>query len=300
MDEIVNIKEERKKHVSYSQFSGWLKCPYKFYLDNVKGLKVFEDSINTCFGTAMHNTLQLYIQTLYTKSFIEADTLELNKIFKSEFENEVVTKKVSVTEDEMTEFLFDGEDIIKAFSETSTRIKHFPSDKYEFIDVELEIDVPIKNNVNFVAYVDLVLKEKKTGDIKIFDFKTSTNGWNKYACADFTKLVQLFLYKAFYSKKFGVPLNKIDVEFFILKRRLYEKSNYPQSRIQNFIPNHGESVIKSACKEFIGFLNECFTPDGKYIDNVSKYPKNPGDKKKNCKYCPHKKVRCDQKQEMTN
>lgn len=293
MDDTVN----EKKHVSFSQFSWWLRCPHKFYLDYVKGLKKFEDSINTCFGTAIHETLQNYVKVLYTESLEKADSINLNKFFKESFEKELKRTELKYTEDEYTEFMFDGEDILDAFSKTATRIKHFPSDKYEFIDVELEVDMPIKNNVNFVAYIDLVLKEKKTGDIKIFDFKTSSVGWRTEK-DDFSKISQLLLYKAFYSKKFNIPLSKIDIEFFILKRKLFEGVNYPQNRIQNFTPPHSSPIIADAIKDFIQFLDECFTSDGKYIEDISKFPKNPGDRKKHCKYCPHKKIYCDQKQEL--
>jgi hypothetical protein len=293
MDDIVN----EKKHVSFSQFSWWLRCPHKFYWDHVRGMKEFEDSINTCFGTAMHEALQLYVKTLYTEGLEKADSIKLYDEFKKHFEIELKRTELKYTEDEYTEFMFDGEDIIEAFSKTAVRIKHFPSDKYEFVDVEMEIEMPIKNNVNFVAYIDLVLKERKTGDIKIFDFKTSSVGWRTEK-DDFSKISQLLLYKAFYSKKFNVPLNKIDIEFFILKRKLYENVNYPQNRIQNFTPPHSNIIIAETIKDFVQFLDECFTPEGKYIEDLSHYPKNPGDRKKNCKYCAHKKIRCDQKQEL--
>lgn len=297
MDDVIN-KEEKKKHVSFSQFSWWLKCRHKFYLDYVKGFKVFEDSINTCFGTAIHETLQLYIKTLYTESVEKADSINLYKNFKENFERELLDKNVKHTEDDLTEFTFDGQDILETFSKTANRIKHFPSDKYEFIDVELEMEMPVKNNVDFVAYVDLVLRNKSNGDIKIIDFKTSTNGWKDYQKDDYTKVSQLLLYKAFYSKKFNIPLHKIDIEFFIVKRKLYENVSYPQSRIQNYIPASSNAIIASTVNDFVEFLTECFTPDGKYIEDVTKFPKNPGEKKKNCAYCPHKKVRCNQKSEL--
>lgn len=296
MDEIIN--EKKKKNVSFSQFKDWLKCPHKFYLDKVKGLKQFEDSINTCFGTAIHETFQLYVKTLYKLGVEQADRIKMNKFFKHRFEKELKRTNLTFTEDEYTEFVFDGEDILTAFLKTAVRIKHFPRDKYEFVDIELEIVMPIKNNVNFIAYIDLVLREKTTGDIKIFDFKTSSNGWNQHQLKDYTKISQLLLYKAFYSKRFNVPLNKIDVEFFIVKRKLYENVSYPQSRIQSFVPRSNNSIIVSTVHDFIEFLNECFTPDGEYITDVKQYPKNPGDRKKHCTYCPHKKVNCDQKQEM--
>jgi hypothetical protein len=294
MDDKVN----EKKRVSFSQFSWWLKCPHKWYLDYVKGLKQFEDSVNTCFGTAIHETIQTYVKTLYTESVEKADSIELYKLFKETFERELKNTEVKHTEDEYTEFVFDGEDILKEFSETANRIKHFPKDKYEFVDIELEIEMPVKNNVNFVAYIDLVLREKKTGDIKIFDFKTSSNGWNDYMKDDYTKTSQLLLYKALYSKKFNIPLNKIDVEFFILKRKLYEGVSYPQSRIQLFVPPNSNPIVAGTVTDFAQFVSESFTQDGTYIEDVKNFPKNPGDRKKHCKYCPHKKINCDQKQEL--
>lgn len=294
-----DIKKDEKKNVSFSQFSWWLKCPHKWYLDYVKGLKQYEDSINTCFGTAIHETFQTYIKTLYTESVEKADAIDLYKMFREAFQRELTNGKVKHTEDDFTEFCFDGEDIIKEFSETATRIKHFPRDKYEFVDVELEIEVPVKNNVNFLAYVDLVLKEKNTGDIKILDFKTSSVGWNEGMKSDFSKVSQLYLYKAFYCKKYGVPLSKIDIEFFIVKRKLYEGVRYPQSRIQQFVPPSSGPIIADTINDFVVFLDESFTPEGKYIEDIGNYPKNPGERKKNCKYCPHKKIHCDQKQELT-
>ena len=57
-----------KKWVSFSQFSNWFNCRHRWYLDHVKGLREFEDNVNTCFGRAMNEGIQLYIETLYKKS----------------------------------------------------------------------------------------------------------------------------------------------------------------------------------------------------------------------------------------
>lgn len=293
MDEI-----KEKKHVSFSKFSTWLKCPHKFYIDQVKGLKEFEDNINTCFGTGMHNTVQYYIKTLYTESLEKAESINLFQYFKESFDIELKEKKIQYTEQEYDDFIYDGKNILTEFSKTSNRIKHFPHDKYEFVGIEMEIEIPIKNNVDFLAYIDLVLRDKKNGNIRIIDFKTSTNGWNSYSKDDTTKTPQLPLYKAMYSKKYGVPLEKIEVEFFILKRKLYEGVNYPQERLQLFIPPNKTVHVVNVIKTFSEFVSSCFNTDGTYKEDSSNYPKNPGNGKKNCKFCPHKKIRCDQKQEM--
>jgi hypothetical protein len=127
--------------------------------------------------------------------------------------------------------------------------------------------MPIKNNVEFVGFIDIVLKEKNKEYYKIIDFKTSSSGWNSYMKEDVSKLAQLHLYKSVYSKKFNVPLNSIEVEFFIVKRKLYENVSFPQSRIQIFRPAAGPTIIKESIKSFVEFLDYGFTPDGNYNEN---------------------------------
>lgn len=291
-------ENNNKKHVSFSQFSTYLSCPKQFYWDKVMGLKEFSDNINTCFGSSIHLVFQLYIKTLYTESLEKAEEIDCKTLFQEAFLNELTTKNIKYTEEDYNSYLTDGYNIILAFLHTPNRIKYFPAGKYEFIDVELKIDLPVKNNVDFVAYIDLVLKDKESGDVKIIDFKTSSLGWNKWQISDYKKLAQLLLYKALYSKKFNVPLNKIDIEFFIIKRKLYEDVSYPQSRIQTLVPQHNNKIIGEAMKDFIEFLDTCFTPTGNYIIEESTYKQNPGKSRKNCKYCSHAKVRCNQKQEL--
>ena len=85
-----------KKRVSYSQFSNYYNCPHRWYLDHPKGLRIFEDNVSTCFGTAIHETIQLYIETLYKKSSKEADEHNLHDIFKLNFNRELENKKVTI------------------------------------------------------------------------------------------------------------------------------------------------------------------------------------------------------------
>lgn len=290
--EKLKIEQDIKKAVSYSQFSTWYNCRYKFYLDKIKGLKEFEDNINTCFGTAMHETLQLYIKTLYQESVTKADSYDLHIIFKNRFLEELTNKKVNVEKNVLDEFCCDGNNIISSFIDIKNRMKYFPSQKYECISIEDEIILPIKNNVNFICYIDVILKEKATGRYKIIDIKTSTQGWNSYTKEDESKISQILLYKAFFSKKYNVNIDMIDVEFFILKRKLWENYNYPQSRIQTFVPKNDQKHIAKSLNLFSEFISECFTEEGGYIENDKNYLKNPG---KSCKFCPHKGKNCNGK-----
>lgn len=290
---IEETKEIKKKRVSFSQYSTFLKCPHKWYLDYVKNLRVKDDNINTTFGTAIHHAFQTYLDALYKKSVSEAESLDVKKLFLDKF-NEEVKKIKDYNDDEFTDFVFDGNDIIDTFLKSANRIKHFPHNEYELVGIEIPLEIPIKNNVEFVGFIDIVLKEKNKERYRIIDFKTSSNGWNQYQKEDVSKIAQLHLYKSVYSKKFNVPLNAIDVEFFIVKRKLYENATFPQSRIQVFKPAAGPTILKESINSFVEFLDYGFNADGTYNES-NQYIKVPGNAKKNCKYCTHYKKTCDGK-----
>jgi hypothetical protein len=287
------LKEIKKKRVSFSQYSTFLKCPHKWYLDYVKNLRVKDDNINTTFGTAIHHAFQTYLTSLYKEGVGIADSLDVKKLFLDKF-NEEIKKVKDVNEEEFTDFIFDGNDIIDTFCKSANRLKYFPTKDYELVGIEIPLEIPIKNNVEFVGFIDIVLKERDKEYYRIIDFKTSSNGWNSYMKEDVSKLAQLHLYKSVYSKKFNVPLNNIEVEFFIVKRKLYENATFPQSRIQIFKPSAGPTIIKESIKSFVEFLDYGFTQEGNY-NEVNEYIKVPGKAKKNCKYCIHHKTNCDGK-----
>lgn len=289
--------EIKKSRVSFSQFSTFLKCPKKWYYDYVLNLRKFEGSIHTAFGTAIHETFQEYLTLLYNKSVKDADSMNCLQFFKDAYDKEIVKlhdEGTEIDEDTYNEFYYNGDDIISTFLKTSNRLKHFPT-TYELVGIEIPLEIDMKNNVSFVGFIDIVLKEKNKEKYKIIDFKTSNSGWNKYMKEDETKFSQLLLYKSVYSQKFNVPLKSIEVEFFIVKRNLYENVSFPQSRIQTFVPPSGPTAIKESIQSFSEFLDYGFNPDGSY-NTDNEYPKYPGKAKKNCKYCLHYKNKCDGKE----
>ena len=286
----------KKKKVSFSQYSMWLKCPYSWKLNYLEGKRKTDLNMNIFFGTAIHHAIQVFLETLYTKGVAEAQELDLYALFETTLHQELEKEKekFTATEAELVEYKEDGHNIIQSITNSVNRMKYFPASKYEFIGVELPLDMEILNGVNFIAFVDLVLRDKTTGKYKIYDFKTSRMGWNNYMKEDEAKYSQILLYKAFYSRKFNVALSDIEVEFFILKRRLYENVSFPQNRIQTFVPTSTDSAVSDVLGGFIKFVQECFTSTGEF-NRDSYYPKIPGKAKKNCKYCAHYKDSCDGK-----
>ena len=182
------------------------------------------------------------------------------KIAKDQYGDEF-----EVTLEEMKEFFNDGCKIVDEFLKRKS--SHFPKKNTELVGIEVSLNYDLPKSMKFVGFMDVVLHNKQTGRIKIIDIKTATMGWNKYQKADKNKTNQLLLYKQFFSKEKEIPIDKIDVEYLILKRKLYENIQYPQKRIQVFSPASGKPSVNKVLTRLQEFIDECYDDDGKIIAN---------------------------------
>jgi hypothetical protein len=89
---------------------------------------------------------------------------------------------------------------------------------------------------------------------------------------------------------FKIPMGDIEVEFFIMKRKLLEDVGFPQNRIERFSPADGKMSVKEVETSFLEFINNGFTVSGEYNTN-GMFRKTPGKNKKSCKYCPFKTMK---------
>jgi hypothetical protein len=277
-----------QKTISYSQFSIFKECPHKWELLYKDGLQQYTSTIHTVFGTAMHEALQHYITIMFEQSAAAADRFNIEEYFEERFrENYLKEYKANnnthfSSSTEMREFFDDGVAIIDFFKKK--RGQYFSKRGWHLVACELPIVIQPDSrltNVIYKGYLDLVLYNENTNTFKIIDFKTSTRGWNDKTKKDEGKQFQLILYKNFFSKQFDIPEDNIEVEFFILKRKLWEESDYPQSRIQEFAPPSGKIKMKKAVTALNEFIEYSFNLDGTYKDNT--YSITPND---NCKFCP--------------
>jgi RecB family exonuclease len=288
------------KTVSYSQFSLYANCPKRWKLDYLDGLRTYEQNINTCFGSAFHKTLQNYLHILYNDSAKQADSMDLGENLKQaifEEYKESLTKngnKHYSTPQELSEFYLDGEAILKYFK--SHRRAYFTTKQHALVGIEVPLEMPLINNVTFNGFIDVVIKDEKNNRIKIYDIKTSTQGWNKYQKADITKTAQLILYKEFYGKQFNVDPEDVDVEYLIVRRKINENSEFPLKRIQTFEPASGKPTRNKVGKLFMEFVQNCFTEDGTY-NHAGNFPAITSSA---CNYCPYKneEVLCPKKERL--
>jgi hypothetical protein len=109
----------------------------------------------------------------------------------------------------------------------------------------------------------------------------------QYQKSDSIKAAQLVAYKNYFSTQFGMPKDNIDVEFFIVKRKMIEESMFPQKRIQQFKPAAGTVTQRKVQKQIDSFVESCFDLEGN--KNAERpYLAISGKGDKNCKYCPFK------------
>ena len=273
------------KRISYSQYSQWDSCPYKWKLNYIDKLGEYTDSIHTLFGTSMHEVLQTYLTVMYNDTIKMANALPLDEMLlhrmKTNYTNIMERNggEVFCEQKDMEEFYSHGLLILEWFKKK--RDMYFSKKNYELVGIEVPIEYELPNNIKFIGYMDVVLHDTFRDRYKIIDIKTSTMGWNKYQKADKNKTDQLLLYKYFFSKEQEVPIDSVDVEYFIVKRKLYENLDFPQRRVQTFSPASGKPSINKVVNNLQRFIDESFE-DGKH--NLERdYLKLPS--KKNCKYC---------------
>lgn len=286
----LNINFSYQKGVSYSQFSMYSQCEYQWYLAYVKKKKVFKPGIHLLFGNSLHETLQNYLEVMYNQSITAANEINLSEYletrmienYKKDLEDN--NNEHYTTKEEIKEFIEDGIATLEWFKKN--RAKYFSKKDTELVGIEIPVLQSVTDyspNVLLQGYIDFILYHKNTDTYTIYDIKTSTRGWTEKEKKDTTKLSQILLYKHFYAKALNIDQDKIDVKFFIVKRKVYENSEFPIARIQEFVPANKTRKVKDAYNRLENFIKECFTPDAKY-NTERVYKKNLD----GCKWCPYR------------
>ena len=254
-----------KSSVSYSQYNMYKRCPKQWQLQYLEKKGKWEPTIYNVFGNAMHMCIQLFLTTMYKKTIKKAESMAWHSIFtetmKEEYAQEVKNNSGEhfSSREELVEFCKQGVAIIDEF--IKRRGRYFTKRNTELLGIELPVvaETDINPNVVLIGFMDVVIKQ---GDrIKIIDIKTATTGWNDY-------------------KK------NVDVEYFILKRKIWEESDFPQRRIQIYNPASGKPSLNKTEKNFNKFISEAFDEKGKRIVKDYKAISGPGGN--NCRFCPFK------------
>ena len=286
-------KPSQNKHISYSQLNSFANCQKQWYLQYVKKLAPYEGSIHAMFGTAMHETIQTWLTTLYHDKVKTANEMDLNALL---YENMVKAYKSTKAQnsfqeftslEEMNMFYLDGKHILNFLKKK--RGGYFSTKGTYLAGVETLLYQELRPGVQFKGFIDLVFYNEILDEWTIIDIKTSTSGWNDWAKKDDNKIAQILLYKEFFSKQFDIPIDKINVEYFILKRKVPKDAEFAamERRVQQFRPPSGKIKRGQAVSLMNNFVETAVDMDGEYIDKD--YPTSPS--KSACMFCSFKKMR---------
>ena len=272
-----------QKNISYSQISMFKQCPHKWKLHYKDKISQRDTSIYLVFGIAVHEAIQEYLTVFYEQSRAAADRLELIDKFQKTF-IEVYQKQYKQNNnshfssaEQMREFFEDGVEILKFFKKKIGG--YFSKRGTHLVGIELPIiNTPnnMLNNILFKGMLDVVLYHENTDEFTIIDIKTSTRGWHDKMKKNEDKQFQLILYKKYFSELYNIPLEKINIKFFIVKRKLYEECDWPQTRIQEFRPPSGKIKLNRATKYIKDFMDQVFDSQGNIKEQ--NYPCT-------CRYC---------------
>lgn len=277
---------ENAKRISFSQLLDYLTCHHRWDLLHRQKVMKSIPNINLIFGTAMHEVIQEWLQVIYTVSAAAAEEMPLSNMLSEKLYNLYKEEKVKYgehfsTPEELSEYYEDGVRILEYL--VKKRSMYFSTKQVYLAGIETLLYQELKPGFYFKGFVDLILYDEKEDKWIIIDIKTSKSGWNSYTKSDENKISQVLLYKEFFSRQFNIPVEKIEVKYFIIKRKVMEEAEYEvmKRRVQEFEPPAGTAKRKKALSNIEEFVQNVLSEDGEYIDK----PYLPASNAKSCKFC---------------
>lgn len=261
----------KNRHISYSSISTYNKCPRLWDLQYRQKVIPFTQSIYTIFGSAMHETIQEWLEVMYMQSAKAAMDMNLNDLLYNKMISQYkIGKAVNghkhfSTPEELTQFWIDGKHILEYLKKN--RGGYFSTRTMKLAGIETLLYQDIKPGVKFKGLIDLVFYHPVNDTWTIMDIKTSTSGWRDNQKKNPNLTAQVVLYKEFFAKQFGIDRDKINVEYFIVKRRVPAEADYAimQRRVQEFRPNAGPRKTKQVIDSMNKFLADVLDEDGNFI-----------------------------------
>ena len=148
------ILENTAFPLSYSKINTYYECQFKYYLDNVLKLNIFNETFDTWSGSLTHHILSKIVNDNFDFDK-EKDEFIKNNAFDLTLENKVFLEKI--------------------LNELKTAIKYIKSlhltSKYKEIECEKKIELKI-DNISFIGVIDKIMKYDN--NIVLVDYKTGS------------------------------------------------------------------------------------------------------------------------------
>lgn len=196
----------KNMNFSYSSANNFDTCPYCFKLTYIEKEEKADNAFAE-FGTFCHKILEMYFKD-------ELDIWDLADYYKEHYEESMHTVFPSIPPGMEKMYYDSGLAFFESFD--------FDKEDYETIIIEDKIELKEKEFF-WVVKPDLVLRNKKTGENILIDYKTKklkgTKKGDQAIIDDMKK--QFYLYALGLWRKQGLEINKIMV-WFIRNNKIIE------------------------------------------------------------------------------
>lgn len=143
---------------SFSRLNSYYNCAYEWYLHYLECSKA-ENGFFGEYGSLIHKILEKYIKG-------ELSLFELNQYYEENFNDSVPHDAPPNKYVDIRQSYYDkGIEYLNNID--------LDLDRYEILGVEKEIHFKIEDK-DFVGYIDLLVKDKETGEIIIIDHKSAS------------------------------------------------------------------------------------------------------------------------------
>jgi CRISPR/Cas system-associated exonuclease Cas4 (RecB family) len=150
---------------SYSSVSSFDNCQYSFKLAYIDAVQPRANNYFGEYGTLVHECFEKYFSG-------ELDVFELSQYYNERYREIIKTPAPHISPGLEEKYRLQGQNFFDNFS--------FDKEAYDILLVEDKIDFKL-NDIDVVAKPDLVLKEKSSGKILLYDYKTATPFWTSAA-----------------------------------------------------------------------------------------------------------------------
>ncbi len=252
----MNHSSNKKDYISYSQYKMWTECGHRYKLAYKNKVPFYSSNEYTAFGTAIHETCE---KVIFGNEKKDPNDFFLESFQESRKEIESPNEKLA------SEMIPQAKQILENVHDAVDEYFGKRGVDYEVGTLEEQLFVPIRPDLSFKGYIDIVLMTPD-GKYHIIDWKTCSWGWNARKKSSKLMTYQLTLYKEYFCKKHDIDPKNVETYFALLKRTA-KKDN-----VEIFRVTSGERKTENALKALNNFIYNC---------NKGVYFKN----RLSCKYC---------------
>ena len=210
------------KHVySYSQLSSFDECVYNFYLQKIEGLEKEASNAFAEKGSLIHDLLDQWAKKVLTKE-------EMIEEYERRYSDEVVSA--------WPRMLSSKGYAAKAYEQGLHFLENF--DEFEGFEVlsaeeKFKLDLPLADGTTkpFIGIIDMLLKEKKSGDLIICDHKSKS--MTSFKKEENKMYRQQLLYATYVNEKYGQFPQRLMFHLFnesgVKMERLFSLADYRET-----------------------------------------------------------------------